>query len=39
VTILALPASAAAATPVTQHLTDGEQLVTNLGLTAGRSRA
>ena len=31
---LALPASAAATTPVTQHLTDGEQLVTNLGLTA-----
>jgi hypothetical protein len=32
--VLALPASAAATTPVTQHLTDGEQLVTNLGLTA-----
>src|SRR5215213_3606414 len=31
--VLALPASAAATTPVTQHLTDGEQLVTNLGLT------
>ena len=31
---LALPASAAATTPVTQHLTDGEQLVTNLALTA-----
>jgi hypothetical protein len=31
---LALPASAVATTPVTQHLTDGEQLVTNLGLTA-----
>ncbi len=31
---LALPASAAATTPVTQHLTAGEQLVTNLGLTA-----
>jgi hypothetical protein len=32
--VIALPASAAATTPVTQHLTDGEQLVTNLGLTA-----
>ena len=31
--ILALPASASATT-ATQHLTDGEQLVTNLGLTA-----
>jgi hypothetical protein len=31
---LALPASATATTPVTDHLTAGEQLVTNLGLTA-----
>ena len=30
---LALPASAAATAPATQHLTDGEQLVTNLALT------
>ena len=27
---LALPASAAATTPVTEHLTAGEQLVTNV---------
>jgi hypothetical protein len=37
--ILALPASATATTPVTQHLTDGEQLVTNLGLTAWPQQA
>jgi hypothetical protein len=34
VAIFALPASAAATTPVTQHLTAGQQLVTGLGLTA-----
>ena len=36
---LALPASAAATAPATQHLTDGEQLVTNLALTPWSARA
>ena len=36
---LALPASAAATAPATQHLTDGEQLVTNLALTSWPGQA
>jgi hypothetical protein len=39
VAVLALPASAAATTSVTQHLTDGEQLVSNLGLSAWPEQA
>ena len=36
---LALPASAAATAPATPHLTDGEQLVTNLALTSWPGQA
>jgi hypothetical protein len=38
VVLLSVPATATATTPVTQHLTSGQQLVSNLGLTAWPSQ-